>query len=174
MRNSSKEQHSSVANKIIPTKTCIIHLRNKQPVANMKLLLLLLLAGACQTYMPIVEQSWVKFRKVKHPAYKSSPLHGEPNMIHAKEILIEERMNRILTMIRNSLTGFQTHLKQYTTDLTKRIKRATAKGDYGFVRKPELRHQYGMLLNHHGQVISGLKNMDLFLSIDLPKLGCST
>ena len=35
---------------------------------------------------------------------------------------------------------------------------------------PELRHQYGMLFNHHGQVISGLKNMDLFLSIDLPKV----
>ena len=35
---------------------------------------------------------------------------------------------------------------------------------------PELRHQYGMLFNHHGQVISGLKNMDLFLSIDLPKI----
>ena len=27
-----------------------------------------------------------------------------------------------------------------------------------------------MLFNHHGQVISGLKNLDLFLSIDLPKV----
>ena len=27
-----------------------------------------------------------------------------------------------------------------------------------------------MLFNHHGQVISGLKNMDLFFSIDLPKV----
>ena len=44
------------------------------------------------------------------------------------------------------------------------------KADNGFVRKPELLHQYGMLFNHHGQVISGLKNMDLFLSIDLPKV----
>ena len=50
------------------------------------------------------------------------------------------------------------------------MKRATANRDYGFVRKPELRHQYGMLFNHHGQVISGLKNIDLFLSIDLPKV----
>ena len=136
----------------------------------MKLLLLLLLAGACQTYTPIAERSWVKFRQVKHPAYKSSPLHKEPNIIHAKEILIEERINKISTMIRNSLTDFQTHLKQYATNLTKRIKWATTKADYGFVRKPELRHQYGMLFNHHGQVISGLKNMDLFLSIDLPKV----
>ena len=145
-------------------------MRNKEPGTNMKLLLLLLLAGACQTYTPIEERSWVKFRKVKHPAYKSSPLQGEPNIIHAKEILIEERINKISTMIRNSLTDFQAHLKQYTKELTERIERATTKADYGFVRKPELRHQYGMLFNHHGQVISGLKNMDLFLSIDLPKL----
>ena len=39
----------------------ITHLRNKEPVANMKLLLLLLLAGTCQTYTPIAEQTWVKF-----------------------------------------------------------------------------------------------------------------
>ena len=62
-------------------------------------------------------------------------------------------------------------MKKYTADITEHIKRATTStADYGFVRKPELRHQYGMLLNHHGQVISGLKNMDLFLSIDLPKV----
>ena len=73
-------------------------------------------------------------------------------------------------MVRKSVSDFHAELKQYMTELTERIKRATAKADYGFVRKPELRHQYGMLFNHHGQVISGLKNMDLFLSIDLPKI----
>ena len=145
-------------------------MRNKEPVANMKLLLLLLLAGACQTYTPIAERSWVKFRKVKYPTYKSSPLHGEPDIIHVTDILIEERMNKISTMIRKSVSNFHAQLKKYTTELTERIKRATTKADYGFVRKPELRHQYGMLFNHHGQVISGLKNMDLFLSIDLPKV----
>ena len=136
----------------------------------MKLLLLLLLAGACQTYTPIAERIWVKFKNVKDPAYNSSLLHQEPNIIHAKEILIEERVNKLSQMIEKSLTDFHTRMKQYTTDLTRRIKRATTKGDYGFIRKPELRHQYGMLFNHHGQVISGLKNMDLFLSIDLPKI----
>ena len=104
------------------------------------------------------------------PTYKSSPLHSEPNIIHATDILIEERIDKISTMIQKSVSNFHAQLRQYTTELTKRIKRATTKADYGFVRKPELRHQYGMLFNHHGQVISGLKNMDLFLSIDLPKL----
>ena len=108
----------------------------------MKLLLLLLLAGACQTYTPITEQSWVKFRKVKYLTYKSSPLHGEPDIINAMDILIEERMNKISTMIEKSVSDFHVQLKQYTTDLTERIKRATTKTDYGFVRKPKLRHQY--------------------------------
>ena len=97
-------------------------------------------------------------------------MHEAPNIIYAKEILIEERLNQVSKMIDKSLQDFHTQMKRYTTDLTKRMKRATANRDYGFVRKPELRHQYGMLFNHHGQVISGLKNMDLFLSIDLPKI----
>ena len=88
----------------------------------MKLLLILLLAGACQARTPIAERIWVKFKNVKDPAYNSSLLHEEPNIIKAKEILIEERVNTVSKMIEKSLTDFQTHLKQYTTDLTKRIK----------------------------------------------------
>ena len=122
---------------------------------------------------------------MKYPTYASSPQHGEPDIIRATDILIEQRISKISTMVRKSVSDFHAELKQYTTELTERIKRATAKVDYGFVRKPELQHQYGMLFNHHGQVISGLKNMDfnhhgqvisglkntdLFLSIDLPKV----
>ena len=72
----------------IPSK--VIHSRNIQRVVIMKLMILLQLAGACQTYTPITERSWVKFRKVPCPTYKSSPLHSEPNIIHATDILIEE------------------------------------------------------------------------------------
>ena len=88
----------------------------------MKLLLLLLFAGACQTYTPIAERSWVKFQKVKYPTYKSSLLHGEPDIIHAMDILIEERMNKISTMVRKSVSDLHTQLKQYMTELTERIK----------------------------------------------------
>ena len=80
---------------MIQIKKRAIHLQNKEPVANMKLLLLILLAMACQAYTPIRERSWVKFRKVKHPTYESSPLHEEPDIIGAMDILIEERMNKI-------------------------------------------------------------------------------
>ena len=136
----------------------------------MKLVLLMLLVVVCQAYTPIAERSWVKFRKVKDPTYKNPPLHGEPDIIRATDILIEERISKLSQLMRQSVSDFHIQMKQYMTELTERIKRATTKADYRFVRKPELRHQYGMLFNHHGQVISGLKNMDLFLSIDLPKL----
>ena len=147
-----------------------MHLRNKEPIVIMKFLLVLLLVGACQTHRPITERSWVKFRKVQCPTYNGSLLHQEPDILRATDILIEEKLNKISTMISKSVSDFHAQLAKYTTELTKRIKRATTQADYGFVRKPELRHQYGMLFNHHGQVISGLKNMDLFLSIDLPKV----
>ena len=88
----------------------------------MKLLVIILLAIACQAYTPITERSWVKFRKVKDPTYKSSPLHGEPDIIRATDILIEDRISKISTMVRKSVSDFHAQLKQYMTELTKRIK----------------------------------------------------
>ena len=93
----------------------------------MKSLLILLLVGACLAYTPITERSWVKFKNVPVPAYNNSLLHEAPNIIYAKEILIEERLNKVSKMIDKSLQDFQTNMKRYTTDLTKRMKRATAK-----------------------------------------------
>ena len=55
---------------MIQIKKRVIHLQNIEPVANMKILLLILLAVVCQAYMPIAEQSWIKFRKVKHRLMK--------------------------------------------------------------------------------------------------------
>ena len=66
---------------------------------------------------------------------------------------------------------FARRFDAYAEDIQSRMKRAMERQyPYGFVRKPELRHQYGMLFNHHGYVISGLKNLELFLSIVLPKI----
>ena len=64
MHNLSEEQRGSTMNKMIRTEKPDIHSCNQEPVANMKFLLIILLAVACQAYTPIVERSWVKFRKV--------------------------------------------------------------------------------------------------------------
>ena len=116
-----------------------IHSQNREPIVNMKLLPVILLAVACNAYTPITERSWVKFRKVKDPTYETIPLHGEPDIIHATHILIEERISTLSMMVRKSARDFQSQMKKYTTDITECIKRATkSTADYGFVRKPEL------------------------------------
>ena len=84
----------------------------------MKLLLIMLLAVACQAYTPIEERSWVKFRKVKYLTYETVPLHGEPNIIHATDILIEERISTLATMVRKSVCDFHAQMEKYTTELT--------------------------------------------------------
>ena len=76
----------------------------------MEFLRILLLVGVCQAYTPITERSWVNFRKVKCPTYKGSPLHGEPDIIRAMDILIEERLDKISTMIRKSVSDFNAQL----------------------------------------------------------------
>ena len=72
----------------------------------MKLLPIILLAVVCQAYTPITERRWVKFRKVKDPTYETIPLHGEPDIIHATHILIEERISTLSTMVRKSICDF--------------------------------------------------------------------
>ena len=138
------------------------HSTDQQQITTMKIGIIFLLVAACTAYTPIRERSWLKFVKVKQPTYNTVPIHEVPNIIQATHIDIEERIDILATMVRKSVREFQDHIKKYTAEVTKRVKRATQrKKDYGFVRKPELRHQYGMLFNHHGQVISGLKNMGL-------------
>ena len=76
---------------------------NQEPIVNMKVLLIILLAVVCQAYTPIIERSWVKFHKIKHPTFENAPLHGEPDIIHATDILIEERISTLSTMMRKSI-----------------------------------------------------------------------
>ena len=114
-------------------------MQNQEPIVNMQLLPVILLAVVCQAYTPITERSWVKFLKVKQPTYETIPIHWEPDIIHATHILIEERISTLSMLVRKSICDFQSQMKKYAADVTERIKRATkSTADYGFVRKPEL------------------------------------
>ena len=67
----------------------------------------------------------MKFRKVKDPTYETIPLHGEPDIIDARHILIEERISTLSTLVRKSVCDFQNQMKKYAADVTERVKRAT-------------------------------------------------
>ena len=94
----------------------------QQPIANMKLLAVILLVVVCQAYTPITERSWVKFRKVKDLTYETIPLHGEPDIIHATHILIEERISTLSKLVQKSVCDFQSQMKKYATDVTECVK----------------------------------------------------
>ena len=141
------------------------------PIANMSLIPLILLAVACSANQPIPKRSWIKFKDVHTPTYTDIPMAENFNILNATIIEVKEDPGIMSTMIHKSTKDLKEHIDSHIESIKKRYKReAAANAEYGFVRKPELRHQYGMLFNHHGQVISGLKNMDLFLSVNLPKV----
>ena len=59
---------------------------------------------------------------MKDPTYETIPLHGEPDIIHATHILIEERISTLSMMVQKSVHDFQSQMKKYTADITGRIK----------------------------------------------------
>ena len=91
------------------------HSSKQKPITMRKIGIILLLVVACYAYVPIRERSWIKFVKVKEPTYNSVP-------IHATHIDIEERIDRLSTMVRKSVQEYQNHIKKYTAEVIKRVK----------------------------------------------------
>ena len=101
----------------------------------MKFIAAILWATACYAYTPINKRSWINFRKVHAPKYNDIVETAEPDIIHIKQILIEERISALSKMVHKSLSNFHKDIKKYTENIKERIKRATkATSDYGFVR----------------------------------------
>ena len=147
MCTTANNERCTVTNKIDRKVLRNNHSRTKEQMTNMKLVLALLLVAASYAYTPISERSWLRFTKVKDPTYNTVSIHEVPNIVQATHIDIEEWITALATMVRKSVREFQDHMRKYTAEVTKHIKRAAqATQDYGFIRKPELRHQYGMLL----------------------------
>ena len=63
-----------------------------------------------------------KISQVKDPTYETIPLHGEPDIIHATHILIEERISTLSTLVRKSVRDFQSQMKKYVADVTEHVK----------------------------------------------------
>ena len=95
----------------------------------------------------------------------------QPKIILAEYIDVRKPLAKISQMVHNTMQEFARRYEEYAEHVRARMKQAMEmQYPHGFMRKPELRHQYGMLFNHRRYVISGLKNLELFLSIELPKI----
>ena len=78
----------------------------------------------------------------------------QPEIISAEYIDVRKPLAKISQMVQSTMQEFTRRFDAYAEEMQTRIKCATeTQYPYGFVRKPELRHQYGMLFNHHGYVI---------------------
>ena len=69
----------------------------------------------------------------------------------------------------DDLQKFRTEFKNRIDETLSRALRSIQE-ELKMPRKPELRHQYGMLFNHQGYMMPGLQSLQLFLAIDLPKM----
>ena len=116
-----------------------------------------------------LDRKWIKFKNTTDIHYDKYPEESH-ELIQADEIKVEPAVNDIIQQMEDDIQQFREHMHQYTTDLENRMKRGTKKHLLKMPKKLELRHQYGMLFNHHGYVMAGLQSLLLFLAIDLPKI----
>ena len=75
----------------------------------------------CKCPEPLL-RVYMKFHKVKDLTYETIPLHGEPDIIHAKHIMIEERISALSTLVRKSVRDFPNQMKKYAADVTEHAK----------------------------------------------------
>ena len=138
----------------------------------MKVISFMLLVIVASAHSPVNERQWIKFIETPAPLYYINQTEEKhPEIILAEYIDIRQPLAKMSQMAKNTMTEFAHRYQECAEDVRQRLKRAMEEHHpYRFVRKPELRHQYGMLFNHHGYIVSGLKNLELFLSIELPKI----
>ena len=117
----------------------------------------------------ILDRKWIKFKNITDINYDKYPEKSH-ELIQVDEIEVEPAVNDIIQQMEDDIVQFGEHMHRYATDLENRMKRETKKRLLKMPKKPELRHQYGMLFNHHGYVMAGLQSLQLFLAIDLPKI----
>ena len=101
-------------------------------------------------------KDWITFNNVSQIQYTTTP-----GAIAVNQLIKTKIIN--LTVDRPKM--YELPYK----DRLKRFKRQSqAYEELGSTKQPRLHHEYGMLFNHHGYLLSGLQRLYLFLAIDLP------
>ena len=110
-------------------------------------------------------RQWVHFKEEENITYDIQDVIDEP------EILSTDRpqLNKLIQTMENDIEKFKTEFQKRIHETVSHAC-CSIQDKAKMPRKPELRHQYGMLFNHQGYMMPGLQSLQLFLGVDLPKL----
>ena len=114
-------------------------------------------------------KKWVQFLKEEHISYDKAKLDLEPEIISTETVDVAPKLNRLIQSMEEDIEQFRNDFEKKIDETILRVHRSRQE-DLKMPWKPELRHQYGMLLNHQQYVIPGLQSLQLFLAVDLPKI----
>ena len=114
-------------------------------------------------------KKWVQFLEEENISYDKADLDFEPEIISAETVDVAPKLNRLIQSMEEDIEQFRNGFKKKIEKTILRVHRSTQE-ELKMPRKPELRHQYGMLFNHQGYVMPGLQSLQLFLAVDLPKV----
>ncbi|MCG8626010.1 MAG: hypothetical protein MJE68_28935, partial [Proteobacteria bacterium] len=116
-------------------------------------------------------RKWIDFIEEDKVEYNTTDLSEDPELIKVKYILVKQKVNTVIESLERDIDNFATRFQKHIDKTLQRAKRAVKRENaLKLPLKAELRHQYGMLFNHHGYMMPGLKSLQLFLAIDLPKI----
>ena len=96
-------------------------------------------------------------------------MNDEPEILSTDSIEVRLQLNKLIQSMENDIEKFKTEFQKRIDDTISHTQHSVQE-NAKMPRKPELRHQYGMLFNHQGYMMPGLQSLQLFLTIDLPKL----
>ena len=136
------------------------------PSAHAITLLVYLLLQSGET---VETRKWLTLAKEPSLTYDKDDLYYEPELIAADSISLAPTINTLVEAMETDLENFARTVQRHIEKTRVRVRRGI-KEELKMPRKPELRHQYGMLFNHQGYVMPGLQSLQLFLAIDLPKM----
>ena len=114
------------------------------------------------------DRKWIKFKGDPKILYNVGDTNDSNDILQVEEIKVHLAINDVIQQMETDMAKFGENLERYKKNLENRLKHKAKKTFMKLPQKLELRHQYGMLFNHHGYVMAGLQSLQLFLAIDLP------
>ena len=85
-------------------------------------------------------------------------MNDKPEILSTDNIEVRPQLNRLIQLMENDIEKFKTEFQKRIDETVSHTWRSVQE-NAKMPRKPELRHQYGMLFNHQGYMMPGLQSL---------------